>query len=59
MFGVQRGMDITSVDTTADAVFEPQRGVVVRGIDAIRCALAELLALEPQMTTTAVDGLTA
>jgi uncharacterized protein (TIGR02246 family) len=40
-----------------DAVFEPQPGIVVRGRDAIRTALGELLALEPAMSTTTVQVL--
>jgi uncharacterized protein (TIGR02246 family) len=39
------------------AVFEPQPGVVVEGRDAIRAALAELLALRPAMTATTVQVL--
>lgn len=39
------------------AVFEPAPGVVVRGADAIRGALAELLALEPDLTATTVQVL--
>jgi uncharacterized protein (TIGR02246 family) len=42
-----------------DAVFEPQAGVVVHGHDAIRVALAELLAAEPTMTATTVQVLEA
>lgn len=39
------------------AVFEPQPGVVVRGRDAIRQALAELLALRPTMVANVVQVL--
>jgi uncharacterized protein (TIGR02246 family) len=39
------------------AVFEPQPGVVVTGHDAIRTALAELLALRPTMDATTVQVL--
>lgn len=41
------------------AVFEPRPGVVVHGRDAIRQALAELLALHPTMATTTVQVLQA
>jgi uncharacterized protein (TIGR02246 family) len=41
------------------AVFEPQPGVVVCGRDAIRQALAELLALRPTMVTNTVQVLQA
>jgi uncharacterized protein (TIGR02246 family) len=34
-----------------DAVFEPEPGTVVHGVDEIRAALAVLLALRPTMTT--------
>ena len=33
----------------ADAVFEPQFGVVLRGLDEIRSALTELAALRPRI----------
>ena len=42
-----------------DAVFEAQPGVVISGVEAIRGALADLLALEPQMTTSTIDVLRA
>jgi uncharacterized protein (TIGR02246 family) len=41
------------------AVFEPQPGVVVRGRDAIRRALAELLALRPTMVANTLQILQA
>lgn len=41
------------------AVFEPQPGVVVEGRDAIRQALAELLALRPTMVAETVQVLRA
>lgn len=36
---------------TADAVFVPEPGKVVHGRAAVRAALAELLALQPRLTT--------
>jgi uncharacterized protein (TIGR02246 family) len=42
-----------------DAVFEPEPGVVLHGTDAIRGALAELLALRPAMTAATVQVLQA
>jgi uncharacterized protein (TIGR02246 family) len=41
------------------AVFEPQPGVVVEGHEAIRQALAELLALRPTMVAETVEVLQA
>jgi uncharacterized protein (TIGR02246 family) len=41
------------------AVFEPQPGVVVEGHEAIRQALAELLALQPRMVAETVEVLQA
>ena len=41
------------------AVFEPQPGVVVEGHEAIRQALAELLALRPTMVAETVEVLRA
>jgi uncharacterized protein (TIGR02246 family) len=40
------------------AVFEPKPGVVVRGHDAIRHALHDLLAIKPTITTQTVQVLT-
>jgi uncharacterized protein (TIGR02246 family) len=41
------------------AVFEPQPGVAVRGRDAIRQSLAELLALRPTMVSNTLQVLRA
>jgi uncharacterized protein (TIGR02246 family) len=39
------------------AVFEPEPGVVVEGVDAIRAALAAMLALEPVLVADIVQVL--
>lgn len=44
-------LDLAVSQYTADAVFVPTPGSVVRGRDAVRAALAETVALKPQLST--------